>query len=92
MIAVPSERTPPSPLLPPAFPRARAPLACPQGVTVNCGLLTLATITVVLPSLLSETKTEVATSTSELILSRFESVWLLACYLLYLFFQLVTHT
>ena len=44
-----------------------------------------------MPSLLSETHTEVTTKRSELILSRFESIALLFCYGLFLFFQLYTH-
>ena len=54
---------------------------------MNCGLLILATVAVLLPSLLSETHTEVVGNQSELALSRFQSVILLLCYGLYLVFQ-----
>mmetsp|Transcript_17489 Transcript_17489/g.37792 ORF Transcript_17489/g.37792 Transcript_17489/m.37792 type:complete len:594 (+) Transcript_17489:253-2034(+) len=60
-------------------------------INVNCGLLLLAVVAVLLPSLLSETETEAKGSTSELALSRFESVLMLVCYCLYLLFQLYTH-
>lgn len=62
-----------------------------QGINVNCGLLVVATVAIALPSLLSETHTEVTSARSELVLSRFESVFMLLCYGLYLVFQLVTH-
>lgn len=84
-----------------------------QGVAVNVGLLTLASVAVALPTLLSETQPEVvvgapvegggdgraaapaaaaaATLGPELWLSRFESVLMLACYGLFLVFQLFTH-
>eukprot|EP00798_Chlamydomonas_sp_ICE-L_P032705 gene32705-17136_t len=62
-----------------------------SGVSVNCGLLTLAVVAVLLPSLLSETHTLTQGNESELMLSRFESVLLLACYVLFLVFQLFTH-
>ncbi|KAJ9517492.1 hypothetical protein QJQ45_025021 [Haematococcus lacustris] len=63
-----------------------------QGINVNCGLLMVGTLAVILPSLLSETKTEAKEgNTSELALSRFESIFLLLCYACYLLFQLVTH-
>ena len=61
------------------------------GINVNSGLLLLAVVAIVLPSLLSETHTEVKGNKSELALSRFESVLLLICYGLYLIFQLYTH-
>jgi Ca2+:H+ antiporter len=96
-----------------------------QGVAVNVGLLTLASVAVALPTLLSETQAaatvaqgveaaEAAGTTAaaaaagatttptptpttptsqgpELWLSRFESVLMLACYALFLVFQLFTH-
>jgi calcium/proton exchanger cax len=62
-----------------------------QGINVNCGLLILSVVAILLPSLLSETHTEAKDSSSELMLSRFESVILLLCYGLYLVFQLCTH-
>ncbi|MEW5306854.1 MAG: hypothetical protein WDW36_009292 [Sanguina aurantia] len=62
-----------------------------QGVNINSGLLVLSVVAVLLPSLLAETHTEVASHTSELALSRFESLFLIACYGLYLVFQLCTH-
>lgn len=70
-----------------------------QGVNVNCGLLILGVVAVVLPSLLGTTDTggdvtvEAAQDalSAELALSRFESIFLLAAYLLYLVFQLYTH-
>lgn len=65
--------------------------AIPQGVNINSGLLVLSVVAVLLPSLLAETHTEVASHTSELSLSRFESVFLIGCYGVYLVFQLCTH-
>lgn len=65
--------------------------ACVQGVNINCGLLMLAVITILMPSLLSETHTEAKGTSSELTLSRIESICMLLCYILFLFFQLYTH-
>jgi Ca2+:H+ antiporter len=82
-----------------------------QGVAVNIGLLTLASVAVALPTLLSETQPEAPPLLAapvegggdgraaaarpslgpELWLSRFESVLMLACYGLFLVFQLFTH-
>ncbi len=42
------------------LPPLSARLSCPQGINVNCGLLLLSTLSVALPSLLSETQTQVS--------------------------------
>ncbi len=67
------------------------PVPPAQGIGMNCALLLLGVVAVLLPSLLSETKSEAHENASELWLSRFESIFLLLVYLVYLVFQLVTH-
>ncbi|WIA41716.1 hypothetical protein OEZ86_009061 [Tetradesmus obliquus] len=62
-----------------------------QGVVVNSGLLVLAVVAIMLPTLLSSTAEAVQDFSAELALSRFESVLMLLCYGLFLVFQLVTH-
>ncbi|KAF6253255.1 Sodium/calcium exchanger protein-domain-containing protein [Scenedesmus sp. NREL 46B-D3] len=62
-----------------------------QGVAVNSGLLVLAVVAIMLPTLLSSTAEAVQDFSAELALSRFESVLMLLCYGLFLVFQLVTH-
>lgn len=68
-----------------------------EGMTVNSGLLVMSVIAILLPSTLKATGTGNETTdkfygkSSELNLSRFESVFLLAAYGLYLMFQLCTH-
>jgi Ca2+:H+ antiporter len=62
-----------------------------QGINVNCGLLILAVVAVMLPTLLSSTAEAVHDLKAELALSRAESVLMLLCYGLFLIFQLVTH-
>ena len=62
-----------------------------EGMGVNSGMLIMAVASILLPSTLSETGTAETKGTSELNLSRFESVALLILYALYLIFQLVTH-
>lgn len=71
---------------------------CPLvGMTVNSGLLLMAVSAILLPSTLKASGTEKRETdadygrSSELNLSRFESVFLLACYGFYLVFQLCTH-
>lgn len=68
-----------------------------EGMTVNSGLLVMSVTAILLPSTLKATHTghesteEFYGKSSELNLSRFESVFLLAAYGLYLMFQLCTH-
>eukprot|EP00803_Ostreobium_quekettii_P008735 evm.model.scf_774EXC.2 EVM.evm.TU.scf_774EXC.2 scf_774EXC:30261-42288(-) len=68
-----------------------------EGMTVNSGLLLMAVSAILLPSTLKATGTGTEESpsnygpSSELYLSRFESLFLLACYGFYLVFQLCTH-
>eukprot|EP00803_Ostreobium_quekettii_P009998 evm.model.scf_3183.2 EVM.evm.TU.scf_3183.2 scf_3183:3245-10191(-) len=68
-----------------------------EGMTVNSGLLLMAVSAILLPSILKASGTEQKQTdadygkSSELYLSRFESVFLLACYGFYLVFQLCTH-
>jgi Ca2+/H+ antiporter len=62
-----------------------------QGINVNCALLFLGTLAILLPSLLDETHSEVTERSSELTLSRVESIFLLLIYGAYLLFQLYTH-
>lgn len=63
------------------------------GMSVNVGLLMLCLVAIALPSVLDETGTAAGASPlrSELWLSRFESLFMLACYGLFLLFQLKTH-
>eukprot|EP01025_Chloroclados_australasicus_P059308 TRINITY_DN7493_c0_g2_i1.p1 TRINITY_DN7493_c0_g2~~TRINITY_DN7493_c0_g2_i1.p1 ORF type:complete len:578 (-),score=85.43 TRINITY_DN7493_c0_g2_i1:630-2279(-) len=63
-----------------------------SGVTVNNGLLLMAVASILLPSALTATKSGTgAQGSSSLFLSRFEAVFLLCCYCLFLVFQLRTH-
>lgn len=68
-----------------------------EGMTVNSGLLVMAVAAILLPSTLKATGTEDSTNpesygkSSELNLSRFESLFMLGAYGLYLVFQLCTH-
>lgn len=66
-----------------------------QGISINCGLLILACVVIILPSLLDTTDQGLQSDddlhTQEVDLSRFESCFMLVCYGLFLFFQLYTH-
>lgn len=69
-----------------------------QGMSVNSGLLTMAVGSILLPSTLAATHTQSCDegesgecNSSELALSRFESLFMLGAYTLYLVFQLFTH-
>ncbi|GMH34140.1 hypothetical protein BSKO_01974 [Bryopsis sp. KO-2023] len=69
-----------------------------QGMSVNSGLLTMAVGSILLPSTLAATHTQSceeedghSCNSSELALSRFESLFMLGAYTLYLVFQLFTH-
>lgn len=72
---------------------------CFAGASINNGLLVMATVSILLPSTLAATRTQSCQDTqahmdckgSELALSRFESLFLLGVYTLYLVFQLITH-
>ena len=103
-LRTPSERPLPSP-----------PRLSPQAISVHCGLLLLAVASVLLPSMLVATHTQVVSgvaggaaddpstpsatlastsfpsSSSSLTLSRFESVFMLMLYAMFLVFQLCTH-
>lgn len=65
------------------------------GVSVNSGLLVMAVGSILLPSTLAATHTQSCGDdrchSSELALSRFESLFLLGAYTLFLVFQLFTH-
>lgn len=68
---------------------------CFAGAAINNGLLVMATGSILLPSTLAATGTQSCGNKnckgSELALSRFESLFLLGVYTLYLVFQLITH-
>ena len=76
-----------------------------QAISVHCGLLLLAVASVLLPSMLVASHTQATSSatsgtaaatsfpssSSSLTLSRFESVFMLLLYAMFLVFQLCTH-
>ena len=63
-----------------------------RGAMTNSSLLCLAVMGVTLPNALHATHTELHGTVSELALSRFSAILLLIMYVVFLYFQLVSHT